>query len=150
MSHSRSHRLPRECERGSFVPPPYDLMPHPSGAALCHRTRDRWVVTVADRQGVTVTVDVGAAALQTCECLQVALLRKTASPFRYLPVQPLAGLACSRSGRGRCDTRKIRAGVVMQSWGGADAGDVDPDHALGIGTPPRSPPDMALFGPCRQ
>jgi hypothetical protein len=47
-----------------------------------------WAVTVADRQGVTVTVDLAAEALQTYECFQAALLRETGSPFRYLPVEP--------------------------------------------------------------
>jgi hypothetical protein len=41
-----------------------------------------WAVTVADRQGVTVTVDLAAEALQTYECFQAALLRETGSPFR--------------------------------------------------------------------
>jgi hypothetical protein len=49
-----------------------------------------WAVTVADRQGVTVTVDLEAEALQTYERFQAALLRKTGSPFRYLPIEPWA------------------------------------------------------------
>lgn len=49
-----------------------------------------WAVTVADRQGVTVTVDLEAEALQTYERFQAALLRKTGSSFRYLPIEPRA------------------------------------------------------------
>jgi hypothetical protein len=48
----------------------------------------RWTVTVADRQGATVTVDIDAKELQTYERFQAALLRETGSPFRYLPVEP--------------------------------------------------------------
>jgi hypothetical protein len=49
-----------------------------------------WTVTVADRQGVSVTVDLEAEALQTYERFQAALLRETGSPFRYLPIEPRA------------------------------------------------------------
>jgi hypothetical protein len=48
----------------------------------------RWAVTVADRQGLTATVDLEAEDLQTYEHFQTALLRETGSPFRYLPVDP--------------------------------------------------------------
>ena len=37
-----------------------------------------------------VTVDLEAKALQTYERFQAALLRKTGSPFRYLPIEPRA------------------------------------------------------------
>jgi hypothetical protein len=49
-----------------------------------------WTVTVADRQRVTVTVDLAAAAVPTYECFQAALRRATGHPFRYLPVEPQA------------------------------------------------------------
>ena len=48
----------------------------------------RWTVTVADSQGMTVTVDLAAEDLQTYERFQAALLRETGSPFRYLPIEP--------------------------------------------------------------
>lgn len=48
----------------------------------------RWAVTVADGQGLTVTVDLAAEELQTYERFQAALLRETGSPFRYLPIKP--------------------------------------------------------------
>ena len=51
----------------------------------------RWAVTVADRQGVTVTVDLEAEELHTYERFQAALLRETGSAFRYLPIEPRAG-----------------------------------------------------------
>src|SRR5262245_8534564 len=47
-----------------------------------------WAVTVADRQGETVTVDIDDKELQTYERFQAALLRETGSPFHYLPVEP--------------------------------------------------------------
>ena len=51
----------------------------------------RWVVTVADRQGMTVTVDLQAEELHTYERFQAGLLRETGSPFRYLPNEPRIG-----------------------------------------------------------
>jgi hypothetical protein len=59
-----------------------DVLSSPTAPGCC------WAVTVADRQGVTVTVDLDAKELQTYECFQAALLRKTGSPFRYLPIEP--------------------------------------------------------------
>ena len=50
--------------------------------------RARWTVTVADRQGLTATVDLEAEDLQTYKHFQTALLRETGSPFRYLPGDP--------------------------------------------------------------
>jgi hypothetical protein len=47
-----------------------------------------WTVTVADRQGVTVTVGLAAAAVPTYECCHAALRHETGNPFRYLPVEP--------------------------------------------------------------
>jgi hypothetical protein len=47
----------------------------------------RWAVTVADRKGVTATVDLKEEDLRTYERFQAAILRETGSPFRYLPVQ---------------------------------------------------------------
>jgi hypothetical protein len=47
-----------------------------------------WTVTVAARPGVTVTVDLAAAAVPTYECCHAALRRATGHPFRYLPVEP--------------------------------------------------------------
>lgn len=48
----------------------------------------RWAVTVADGQGLTLTVVLASEELQTYERFQAALLRETGSPFRDLPVQP--------------------------------------------------------------
>jgi hypothetical protein len=48
----------------------------------------RWAVTVADGQGLSVTVDLKAEDLRTYARFQAAILRETGSPFRYLPVQP--------------------------------------------------------------
>ena len=45
-----------------------------------------WTVTVADRQGVTVTVDLEAEALQTYERFQAALLRKPGAPSAIYPL----------------------------------------------------------------
>jgi uncharacterized protein YabE (DUF348 family) len=47
----------------------------------------RWAVTVADRKGVTATVDLKEEDLRTYERFQAAILRETGSPFRYLPIQ---------------------------------------------------------------
>src|SRR4030095_15310212 len=42
-------------------------------------------VTVADREGVTITLVLRPAALATYSSFQAAVLRATGSPFRYLP-----------------------------------------------------------------
>jgi hypothetical protein len=60
------------------------VMPSPTTPGCC------WTVTLADRQGLTVTVDLTAEELQTYERFQAALLRETGCSFRYLPVEPLA------------------------------------------------------------
>jgi hypothetical protein len=44
---------------------------------------------VADRQGITVTVNLKAEDLQIYERFQAALLRETGSSFRYLPIESL-------------------------------------------------------------
>jgi|SRR5882724_1239958 len=77
-------------EKKSLVHPPRSfcrilhVLPSHTAPGCC------WAVTVADRQGVTVTVDLEAEALQTYERFQAALLRKTGSPFCYLPIEPRA------------------------------------------------------------
>ena len=47
----------------------------------------RSAVTVADEQGLSVTVDLKTEDLRTYERFQAAILRETGSPFRYLPIQ---------------------------------------------------------------
>jgi hypothetical protein len=42
-------------------------------------------VTVADREGVTITLVLRPADLATYSSFQAAVLRATGSPFRYLP-----------------------------------------------------------------
>jgi hypothetical protein len=69
-----------------------------------------WTVTEVDRQGVTVTVDLEAEALQTYERFQAALLRETGSPFRYLPVEPQTAptvVAQARAYGGVCCKRSV-------------------------------------------
>jgi hypothetical protein len=110
----------------------------------------RWAVTVADRQGVTATVDLEAEDLQTYEHFQTALLRETGSPFRYLPVHPQAAprqappvpepdLAAATREKS-AQTQECRPG------GDSDEGDVSPDHAYGIDT---RLPKPATHGPLR-
>jgi hypothetical protein len=110
----------------------------------------RWAVTVADRQGVTATVDLEAEDLQTYEHFQTALLRETGSPFRYLPVHPQAA-----SRRAPPDPESDLAATAREKsaqtqegcpGGDSDQGDASPDHAYGIDI---RLPKPAIHGPLR-
>ena len=48
-------------------------------------TRNRWAVSLADGEGETVTIELGADDLQTYERFQAAVLRHTGCRFRYRP-----------------------------------------------------------------
>jgi hypothetical protein len=86
-----------------------------------------WTVTVADRQGVTMTVDLAASAVPTYECCHAALRRATGHPFRYLPVEPqtastvvaqtraYGGVYCKRSVWRHFPISKCRASSSMMT-----------------------------------
>ena len=111
----------------------------------CH-----WAVTVADRQGLTATVDLEAEDLQTYEHFQTALLRETGSPFRYMPVHPQAAPRQAppvpEPDRATATRAKSAQTQGCSLGGDSEEADVSPDHACGIDTPLPKP---ATNGPLR-
>ena len=99
----------------------------------------RVAVTVADREGIAVTLMLRLADLATYPSFQAAVLRATGSPFRYLPdTRPQGSLVAQPAALTRIEGRRSVAvrhtlttvalrlkGIVNRVLGGASVEPVE-------------------------